>query len=125
MLVVAPPIIIVIIIIRKSIIMLHADEVGGIVCHARSDLSRRLRVGTKRPRAAGREVLRDLENESGRRSSAKLLTRDEAFLIAVNIAKLRSVPRQILKDIPRPPYSASREREKPMAGLTSTGWRRC
>jgi hypothetical protein len=43
------------------------------------------------------------ENESGRRSSAKLLTRDEAFLIAVNIAKLPSVPRQ------RPPNSASRE----------------
>jgi hypothetical protein len=43
------------------------------------------------------------ENEAGRRSSAKLLTRDEAFLIAVNIAKLPSVPRQILKDIPRPP----------------------
>jgi hypothetical protein len=49
------------------------------------------------------------ENESGRRSSAKLLTRDEAFLIAVNIAKLPSGPRQILKDIPRPPNSASRD----------------
>jgi hypothetical protein len=49
------------------------------------------------------------ENESGRRSSAKLLTRDEAFLIAVNIAKLPSVPRQIFKDIPRPPNSASRD----------------
>jgi hypothetical protein len=48
------------------------------------------------------------ENESGRRSSAKLVTRDEAFLLAVNIAKLPSVPRQILKDIPRPPNSASR-----------------
>jgi hypothetical protein len=28
------------------------------------------------------------EEEPGRRSSAKLLTRDEAFLIAVNIAKV-------------------------------------
>jgi hypothetical protein len=33
--------------------------------------------------------------------------RDEAFLVAVNIAKLPSVPRQILKDIPRPPNTAS------------------
>ena len=49
------------------------------------------------------------ENEPGRRSSPKLLTRDEAFLTAVNIAKLPSVPRQILKDIPRPPNSASRD----------------
>jgi hypothetical protein len=31
------------------------------------------------------------------------------FLIAVNIAKLPSVPRQILKDIPRPPNTASRD----------------
>jgi hypothetical protein len=29
--------------------------------------------------------------------------------MAVNIAKLPSVPRQILKDIPRPPNSASRD----------------
>jgi hypothetical protein len=36
------------------------------------------------------------------------LSRDEAFLIAVKIAKLPSVPRQILKDIPRP-ASASRD----------------
>ena len=49
------------------------------------------------------------ETEAGRRSAAKLLTRDEAFLIALNIAKLPSVPRQILKDIPRPPNTASRD----------------
>ena len=49
------------------------------------------------------------EKEPGRRSTRKLLSRDEAFLIAVNIAKLPSVPRQILKDIPRPPNSASRD----------------
>ena len=42
-------------------------------------------------------------------AAANLLTFDEAFLIAVNIAKLPSVPRQILKDIPRPPNSASRD----------------
>ena len=42
-------------------------------------------------------------------SAANLLTRDEAFLIAVNIANLPSVPRQILTDIPRPPNSASRD----------------
>jgi hypothetical protein len=49
------------------------------------------------------------KNEAGRRSRAKLLTRDEAFPIAVNIAKLPSVPRQILKDIPRPLNSGSRD----------------
>jgi len=49
------------------------------------------------------------ENEPGRRAAAKLLTRDEAFLLALNFAKLPSVPRDILKDIPRPPNSASRD----------------
>jgi hypothetical protein len=49
------------------------------------------------------------ENEPGRRSSAKLLTRDETFLIAVNIAKMPSVPVQILRDVPRSPNSASRD----------------
>jgi hypothetical protein len=47
------------------------------------------------------------EGEPQRQMSMKLLSRDEAFLIAVNIAKLASVPRQILKDIPRPPNTAS------------------
>jgi hypothetical protein len=37
------------------------------------------------------------------------LSHDETFLIAVNIAKLPTVPRQILKDIARPPNSASRD----------------
>jgi hypothetical protein len=45
------------------------------------------------------------ENEPGRRSVAKLLTRDETFLLAVNFAKLPMVPRQTLKDIPRPKTS--------------------
>jgi hypothetical protein len=49
------------------------------------------------------------EDEPQRQVSTKRLSRDEAFLIAVNIAKLPSVPRQILKDIPRPPNSASRD----------------
>jgi hypothetical protein len=49
------------------------------------------------------------EDEPQRQMSMKRLSRDEAFLLAVNIAKLPSVPRQILKDIPRPPNTASRE----------------
>jgi hypothetical protein len=49
------------------------------------------------------------EDEPQRQLSTRRLSRDKAFLIAVNIAKLPSVPRQILKDIPRPPNTASRD----------------
>jgi hypothetical protein len=49
------------------------------------------------------------EDEPQRQMSMKRLTRDEAFLVAVNIAKLPSVPRNILKDIPRPPNSLGRD----------------
>ena len=49
------------------------------------------------------------EDEPHRQMSMKRLSRDEAFLIAVNAAKLPSVPRQVLKDIPRPPNTASGE----------------
>jgi hypothetical protein len=49
------------------------------------------------------------EDEPQRQMSMKRLSRDEAFLVAVNIAKLPMVPRQILKDIPRPPNSAARD----------------
>ena len=38
------------------------------------------------------------ENEAGRRSAAKLPSCDEAFLVAVNIAELPSVPRQIYSE---------------------------
>ena len=46
------------------------------------------------------------DSEGGR---LERLSPNQAFLIAVNIAKLPSVPRQILKDIPGPPNSASRD----------------
>jgi hypothetical protein len=49
------------------------------------------------------------EDEPQRQMSMKRLSRDEAFRLAVNIAKFPSVPRQILKDIPRPPNTASRD----------------
>jgi hypothetical protein len=47
------------------------------------------------------------EDEPQRQMSMRRLSRDEAFLLAVNFAKLPRVPRQILKDIPRPPHSVS------------------
>jgi hypothetical protein len=46
------------------------------------------------------------EVEPPRQRTTKRVSRDEAFLIAVNIAKLPRVPRDILKDIPRPRHSA-------------------
>jgi hypothetical protein len=49
------------------------------------------------------------EDEPQRQMSMKRLSRDEAFLVAVNIEKLTRVPRQILKDIPRPSNSASQD----------------
>ena len=49
------------------------------------------------------------EDEPQRQMSMQRLSRDEAFLLAENIAKLPSVPRQILKDIPRPSNTASRD----------------
>jgi hypothetical protein len=49
------------------------------------------------------------EDEPTRQRTTKRISRDEAFLIAVNIAKLPSVPRTILKDIPRPPTRISDE----------------
>jgi hypothetical protein len=49
------------------------------------------------------------EAEPQRQWSMKRRSGDEAFLIAVNIAKLPSVPRLVLKGIARPKHSASSE----------------
>ena len=60
--------------------------------------------------ATGRQLAYHyFEDEPQRRMSMNRLSRDEAFLFALNIAKLPSVPRQILRDILRPQNSASRE----------------
>jgi hypothetical protein len=53
----------------------------------------------------------DFENEPQRQMSMKALSRNEASLMAVNIAKLPSVTRQILKDIPRPPHNRTTSRQ--------------
>jgi hypothetical protein len=72
-------------------------------CHLQADMGRNRRVIPADPLQASGEHARPLQRLSHQ------LSRDEAFLIAVNITKLPSVPRQILKDIPRPPNSASRD----------------
>jgi hypothetical protein len=41
--------------------------------------------------------------------SMKRLSRREAFLLAMNIAKLPMVPHHILKEIPRQRHSAGRD----------------
>ena len=43
------------------------------------------------------------EDEPQRQITTKRLSRDDAFLIAVNIAKLPRVPRSVLKDAYCPP----------------------
>jgi hypothetical protein len=49
------------------------------------------------------------EEEAGRQSASKLLSKDDSWRIASNIAKLPNVPRSILKDIPRPKVSTSED----------------
>ena len=59
------------------------------------------------------------EDEPQRQMSMKRLSRDEAFLIAVNIAKLPSVPRQILKDIPALLTPAPAPQARRIAAITA------
>jgi hypothetical protein len=72
-------------------------------CHLQAHMGRNRGAIRADARSAGGEHARPL----GR--LADQLPRDEAFLIAENIAKLPSVPRQILKEIPRPSNTASRD----------------
>jgi hypothetical protein len=67
----------------------------------------RLGLSTAAPVAGARGSYNSDNRQEGGRLGR--LLRDEAFLIAVKIAKLPSVPRQILKGIPRPANSASRD----------------
>jgi hypothetical protein len=60
-------------------------------------------------RQAAERAAPDIEGHSKAAEHSQPGRRIIAFLLAVNIAKLPSVPRQILKDIPRPPNSASRD----------------
>ena len=81
--------------------------------HSR-DFQRRLLCPQSRPSRCGRQTplrannsLTHCNKKAG--AGLRVLTRDEAFLLAANFTKLPMVPRQILKDIPRPPNLASRD----------------
>jgi hypothetical protein len=60
--------------------------------------------------ASGRKIAYfHFADQPQRRSTITALSRDEAFLLAVNFAKLPMVPRQLLKDISRPAHPASED----------------